>query len=117
LHSSLHGFALLLGDLVLELLLIGGRRLADLLDLSLKVDNSLLLHRRILQQVGPALGPLCQRLPQHGKIVSNTSITYDQATTTRRNTLTVSTLLILMMMVCTACISSLSSNQSSCQGV
>jgi hypothetical protein len=34
---------LLLSELVLELLLIGGRRLADLLELSLKVDNLLLL--------------------------------------------------------------------------
>jgi hypothetical protein len=40
---------LLLSELVLELLLIGGRRLADLLELSLKVDNLLLLRRRILQ--------------------------------------------------------------------
>jgi hypothetical protein len=49
LRSSLHDFALLLSELVLELLLIGGRRLADLLELSLKVDNLLLLRRRILQ--------------------------------------------------------------------
>jgi hypothetical protein len=59
LHSSLHGLAPLLGELVLELLLIGGRRLTDLFELSLKVDNLLLLRRRIPQQVGPTLGPLC----------------------------------------------------------
>jgi hypothetical protein len=31
----------------------------DLLELSLKVDNSLLLLLDMLQQVGLALGPLC----------------------------------------------------------
>jgi hypothetical protein len=50
---------LLLGKLVLELLLIGGRRLADLLELLLKVNNPLFLLRCMLQQVGLALGPLC----------------------------------------------------------
>jgi hypothetical protein len=59
LRGGLHGLALLLGELVLELLLFGGCRLADLLELSLKVDNPLLFLRRILQQVGPAFGPLC----------------------------------------------------------
>jgi hypothetical protein len=59
LRGSLHSFALLLGELILELLLLGGCRLADLLELSLKVDNPLLLLRRIFQQVGPAFGPLC----------------------------------------------------------
>jgi hypothetical protein len=103
--SSLHGLALLLGELVLELLLIGGRRLVDLPELSLKVDNPLLFRRRILQKVGPALGPLCQRVSQHDQIVNNASITYDQATTTCRKTLTVSALLILTMLVRTACIS------------
>jgi hypothetical protein len=49
----------LLGKLILELLLIGGRHLTDLLELSLKVDNPLFLLLRMLQQVGPALGPLC----------------------------------------------------------
>jgi hypothetical protein len=117
LRSSLHGLALLLGELILELFLISGRRLADLLELSLKVDNLLLLRCRILQQVGPTLSLLCQRLPQHDKIVSNTSITYNQAKTTRPKTLTVSALLIVTMLVRTAYISLLSSNQSSCQGV
>jgi hypothetical protein len=60
LRSSLHGLALLLGKLVLEPLLLSGYRLMDLLELLLKVDNPLLLLRRILQQVGPAFGPLCQ---------------------------------------------------------
>jgi hypothetical protein len=59
LRGGLHGLALLLGELVLELLHFGGCRLADLLELSLKVDNPLLFLRRILQQVGPAFGPLC----------------------------------------------------------
>jgi hypothetical protein len=114
LHSSLHSLAPLLGELFLELLLIGGRRPADLLVLSLKIDNPLLLHHRIPQQVGPTLGPLCQRLPQHDKIVSNTSITYNQTTTTRRKTPTVSVLMMVTMLVRKAYMSSLSSNQSSC---
>jgi hypothetical protein len=40
---------LLLDELILELLLIGGHRLADLLEFSLKVNNPLLLRRHILQ--------------------------------------------------------------------
>jgi hypothetical protein len=59
LRSSLHGLALLLGELVLEILLIGGHSLTNLLELSLKVDDPLLLLRCMLQQVGPAFGPLC----------------------------------------------------------
>jgi hypothetical protein len=62
LRSSLHGLVLLLGELVLEPFLLSGRRLPDLLEFSLKVDNPLPLLGRILQQVGPAFGPLCQRL-------------------------------------------------------
>jgi hypothetical protein len=58
LRGGLHGLVLLLGELILESLLFGGCRLAGLLELSLKVDNPLLLLRRILQQVGPAFGPL-----------------------------------------------------------
>jgi hypothetical protein len=58
-RDSLYGLALLLGELVLEPLLLGGCLLADLLELSLKVDNPLLPLRRILQQVGPTFGPLC----------------------------------------------------------
>jgi hypothetical protein len=57
--DGLHGLALLLGELVLEPFLFGGCRLTNLLELSLKVDNPLLLLRCILQQVGPAFGPLC----------------------------------------------------------
>jgi hypothetical protein len=59
LRSSLHGLALLFGELILELLFLEGSSLADLLELSLMVDNTLLFLRRILQQVGPAFGPLC----------------------------------------------------------
>jgi hypothetical protein len=59
LRSSLHGLALLFGELILELLFLDGSSLADLLELSLMVDNTLLFLRRILQQVGPAFGPLC----------------------------------------------------------
>jgi hypothetical protein len=115
--GSLHGFAVLLGKLILELLLIGGGRLAGLLELSLKVDNPLLLHCRILQQVRPALSHVGQRLPQHDRIVSIISTMCNQVTETHCEALTVSALLIVMMLVLTTCISSLSSNQSSCQGV
>jgi hypothetical protein len=59
LRSSLHGLALLFGELIVELLFLGGSSLGDLLELSLKVDNSLLLVRRILQRVRPAFGSLC----------------------------------------------------------
>jgi hypothetical protein len=55
LRSGLHGLALILGKLVLEAFLLSRRRLRDLLELSLKVDNTLLLVRCILQKVGPAL--------------------------------------------------------------
>jgi hypothetical protein len=71
LRSSLHGLALLLGELVLEPLLLGSCRLTGLLELSLKVNNLLLLLRRILKQVGPAFSPLCQRLSQYNKVVSS----------------------------------------------
>jgi hypothetical protein len=59
LHSGLHGLAPLLSELVLEPLLIGGCHLTELLELSLKVDNLLFLLLCMLQQVSPALGPLC----------------------------------------------------------
>jgi hypothetical protein len=59
LRDSLHGLALLLSELILEPFLSGGCRLVDLLDISLEVDNPLLLRRLILQQVGPALSSLC----------------------------------------------------------
>jgi hypothetical protein len=49
LRGSLHGLVLLLGELILEPLLLDGCRLTDLLELSLKVDNPLLLLRRILK--------------------------------------------------------------------
>jgi hypothetical protein len=76
-----------------------GRRLADLLELSLKVDNPPLLFRCILQQVSVALGPFCQRLSQYNKVFSTISITYNQVTTTCRGALTVSALLMVMMLV------------------
>jgi hypothetical protein len=50
---------LLVSELILELLLLGGCHLVDLLELSLNVNNPLLFLRLILQQVGPAFGPLC----------------------------------------------------------
>jgi hypothetical protein len=59
LRDSLHDLALLLGELILELLLLSGCRLTDPLELSLKVYNLLIFLRRILQQVSPALSPLC----------------------------------------------------------
>jgi hypothetical protein len=49
---------LLLSELILEPLLLGGCRLADLLELSLKADNPPLFLYLILQQVGPTFGPL-----------------------------------------------------------
>jgi hypothetical protein len=117
LRSSLHVLALLLSELVLEPFLLGGCRLTDLLEFSLKVDNPLLLLSRILQRVGAAFGPLCQRLSQYNKVVSTISTMQNQVITTRRRQLTFSAVLIVTMLVCKACMFSLSSNQSSCQGV
>jgi hypothetical protein len=45
----------------------------DLLELLLKVSDLLLLRRRVLQQVSLAFGPFCKGLPQHNKLISNTS--------------------------------------------
>jgi hypothetical protein len=59
LRSGLLDLAPLLGELILKLLFLSGGSLADLLELLLKVNNPLFLLRRMLQQVGPALGPLC----------------------------------------------------------
>jgi hypothetical protein len=59
LRSSLYDLELLLGELILEPLLLGSRRLTDLLELLLKVDNPLFLLCRVLQKVGPALGLFC----------------------------------------------------------
>jgi hypothetical protein len=89
----------------------------DFLELSLKVNNPLFLLCRMLQQVGPALGPLCWRLLQSNQVVNIFSIENNQVTATHRGQLTVSALLMVTMLVCKACMSSLSSNQSSCQGV
>jgi hypothetical protein len=49
LRSVLHGLAPLLSKLVFEPFLLSRRRLMDLLEFSLKVDDPLLLLRRILQ--------------------------------------------------------------------
>jgi hypothetical protein len=106
LRSSLHGLALLLGELVLEPFLLGGCRFTDLLEFSLKVDNPLFLLGRILQQVGPAFGPVCQRLSQYNKVVSTISTIQNQVITTRRRQLTVSAVLMVTMLVCKACMSS-----------
>jgi hypothetical protein len=59
LRSSLHGLALLLGKIILEPLLLGSRRLTDMLDLLLKVCDLLLPLHCVLQQVDPAFGPFC----------------------------------------------------------
>jgi hypothetical protein len=74
----------------------------------------LLLLRRILQQFSPALGPFCQGLLQHNKVVSSISTRHHQV---HRGQLTVSAFLMVTMLVRKACISSLSSKMSSCQGV
>jgi hypothetical protein len=49
LRSSLYNLALLFGELVLEPPLLVSRRLTDLLELLLKVDNPLFLLRCVLQ--------------------------------------------------------------------
>jgi hypothetical protein len=49
LRSGLVGLALLLGELILELLLFGSCRFSDLFELLLKLNDPLLLRRRILQ--------------------------------------------------------------------
>jgi hypothetical protein len=115
--SSLHSLALLLGELVLEPFLLDGCRLTDLFELSLKVDNLLLLLDCVLQQVGLAFGPLYQRLSHYKMVVSTISIAHNQVTTTHCRQLTVSAVLMVTMLVCKACMSSLSSNQSFYQGV
>jgi hypothetical protein len=56
--GGLHGLAPFLSKLVLEPLLVGGRRLTYLLELSLKVDNMLFFLLGMPQLVGPALGLL-----------------------------------------------------------
>jgi hypothetical protein len=48
-----------LSKLVLEPLLVGGRRLTNLPEISLKVSNTLFFLLGMPQLVGPALGPLC----------------------------------------------------------
>jgi hypothetical protein len=58
-RSGLHSLAPLLSELVLKPLLISSRCLTDLHELSLKVDKPLFLLIGMLQQVAPALGPLC----------------------------------------------------------
>jgi hypothetical protein len=82
LRSSLHDLALLLGELVFEPFLLGGCRLTDLLELSLKVDDPLLLLRCIFQQVNPALGALCQGLSQYNSVmygISDVKVTLPNA--------------------------------------
>jgi hypothetical protein len=80
LRSSLHGLVLLLSELVLEPFLLSRRRLTDLLELLFKVNDPLLLPRRILQQVSPALSQFCQRLSQYNKVVRIISITHNKVT-------------------------------------
>jgi hypothetical protein len=116
LRSSLLGLVLLLGKLVLEPFLLGSRRLTDLLELLFKVSDPLLLCRRVHQQVGPTLGPFCQGLLQHNKLVSDTS-TNTSSEKYIVSKPTVSAWLMVTMLVHKACISSLSSKISSCQGV
>jgi hypothetical protein len=80
LRSGLHGLAPLLGELILEPFLLSRRRLTDLLELSLKVDDPLLLLHCILQQVGPTLGMFRQGLSHNNKVVSHISSTRHQKT-------------------------------------
>jgi hypothetical protein len=88
----------------------------DLLELLLKVSDPLLLRRRVLQQVSPAFGLFCQGLPQHNKLVSDTS-TNTSSEKYIVSKPTISAWLMVTMLVRKVCISSLSSKISSCQGV
>jgi hypothetical protein len=65
--------ALLLSDLVFEPLLLDNRRLPDLFELLLKINDPLLLRRRILQEVSPALGATAKDCQQTNNLVNNTS--------------------------------------------
>jgi hypothetical protein len=58
LRSGLHGLAPFLSELILEPLLVGGRRLTNLSELSLKVGNTLFFLLGMPQLAGPVLGPL-----------------------------------------------------------
>jgi hypothetical protein len=53
------GPALLLGELVLELLLLHSGRLPDLFELLLKFSDSPMHRVSVLQQVDPALRTIC----------------------------------------------------------
>jgi hypothetical protein len=57
LRSGLHGLAPFLSKLVLVPLLVGGRCLMNLPELSLKVGNMLFFLLGMPQLVGPTLGP------------------------------------------------------------
>jgi hypothetical protein len=59
LRSGLHSLAPFLSKLILEPLLVGGCRLTNLPELSLKVGNTSFLLLGMPQLVGPALGSLC----------------------------------------------------------
>jgi hypothetical protein len=113
LRSGLLGFALLLGELVVELPLLSSRRFPDLFEFLLKFSDPLVLRHCILQLVGPALGPVYQRL-------STTQQAHQQHFNkyfVRKYIIskpTVSASLMVTMLVCKACISSLSSKISSC---
>jgi hypothetical protein len=117
LRGSLHGLALLLGELIFELLLLGGRRLVDLLELSLKVDNPLLLLCAFFSRSAQPLALCasdCCKVTRSSKSFQLRTI---KSPATCCGQLTVSALLMVTMLVRKACMSSLSSNRSSCQGV
>jgi hypothetical protein len=84
----------------------------NLPELSLKVGNTLFLLLGTPQLVGPALGPLFQRLLQNHKV--NVSKKNNQAVIIHHRQLTMGAWLMVTMLVCKARMSSLSSNQSSC---
>jgi hypothetical protein len=111
LRSGLHDLATFLGKLILEPLLVGGRRFTYLLELSLKVDDTLFFLLCMPQLVGSALGPFRQRLLQNHKVVSNTSRQSNQTVIVQHNQLIMSVWLMVTMLVCKARMSSLSSNQ------
>jgi hypothetical protein len=59
LHIGLLGHALLFGELVLNLLLLRGRRLPDLFELLLKFSDPPLRHIGVVQQVDLDLRTIC----------------------------------------------------------
>jgi hypothetical protein len=87
----------------------------NLPELSLKVGNTLFLLLGIPQLVGSALSASdYYKITRLSVMLQKQN---NQAVIIHHRQLTMSALLMVMMLVCKARMSSLSSNQSSCQGV